>query len=743
MVQLCQLGHQGVAVAAHGIGVALGFTVVLAGERRLRHQGPEPGLVGVVDQVGELLVDHRQLATHLLHAFRDVPEAAFDQGPTHGWSLGPRPGVTDPPPVDHHGAMDLEGREPASTDLTGVETRHVDGFGHPCTPTAGVVAALHAAMGLAPGAAPPHPGALVVTPDDPRPLVPAGSTLVLEDATELQLPGGPGAEVEVPLPSDLPVGYHRLVGADGLERALLVSPGRCHLPSPLRTWGVTAQLYAARGRSSWGIGDLHDLGTLLAWAEGRGAGLVGLNPLHAPTPGADPPDSPYSPSTRRWHDPLLIALDDVPGFSDLPDATERRAAGQALDRATGPGGEPVIDRAPVWAAKRDALEAVWAHVRGREHPDFALFLADGGEGLHRWGTFCAIADQAEYDGRSTAWPSWPEELRRPGSAAVARVAHEQPDRVRFWCWLQWLVDRQLEAAGADRLVLNDLAVGFAADGFDAWEWQDLVATGVRIGAPPDPLGRDGQDWGLPPFVPWRLSAAGYQPLVETVRAAFRHARGLRVDHVMGLFRLYWIPPATDAGHGAYVRFAHHDLLHVLAIESTRAGGLVVGEDLGTVEPGVRQVLADAGVLSTRLLWFEDEPPAHWPHQAMAAITTHDLPTVAGVWSGVDLADLHAAGVTVPPDGDADFRHRLRVAASAPDETPVDDVLVAAYRAVASGPSVVATAALDDLTGARHRPNVPGTIDQHPNWRIPLPVAVEDLNGHPLAEAVAAAMGQTR
>jgi 4-alpha-glucanotransferase len=650
--------------------------------------------------------------------------------------------------------MDPEGREPAATDAAGVETRHVDGFGHPCTPSSTAVASLHEAMGLAPGEAPPHPGALVVTPQNPRPPVPGGSTVVLENGTELALAGGTGGDTAVALPDGLPVGYHRLVGTDGSERALLVSPGRCHLPSTLRTWGVTAQLYAARGAASWGIGDLHDLGTLLTWARGRGAGLVGLHPLHAPTPTADPPDSPYSPSTRRRHDPLLIALDDVPGFAELPDADRRRAAGRALSRsgpsgdpardpAEGPGAGPIIDRAASWRAKRDALEAVWATVRERPDPDFDRFLAAGGDGLHRWGTFCAIADQAEREGRSTAWPTWPAELRRPEGAAVARRAAQQPDRVRFWCWLQWLVDRQLRAAGADRLVLNDLAVGFAADGFDAWEWQDLVAAGVRIGAPPDPLGRDGQDWGLPPFVPWRLSAAGYRPLVETVRAAFTHARGLRVDHVMGLFRLYWIPPAADAGHGAYVRFAHHDLLHVLAIESTRAGALVVGEDLGTVEPGVRDVLGAAGVLSTRLLWFEDEPPARWPHQAMAAITTHDLPTVAGVWTGVDLADLRRAGVTVPPDGDDDFRHRLRMAASAPDHAPVDDVVVAAYRTVAAGPSVVATAALDDLTGARHRPNVPGTIDQHPNWRIPLPVSIDALDGHPLAEAVATALSETR
>ncbi|MGI8756909.1 MAG: 4-alpha-glucanotransferase, partial [Acidimicrobiales bacterium] len=229
----------------------------------------------------------------------------------------------------------------------------------------------------------------------------------------------------------------------------------------------------------------------------------------------------------------------------------------------------------------------------------------------------------------------------------------------------------------------------------------------------------------------------------TIRANLRHARGLRIDHVMGLFRLFWIPDGRTGADGAYVRFAGRELLDVVALESHRAGGLLVGEDLGTVEEGVRDRLAEAGLLSTRLLWFEDEPPAQWPAQAMAAVTTHDLATIAGTWTGTDRADERAAGIAVDDIHDTEMRDRLRQVAVVTEDATAADVTVAVHRALAGAPSMIVTATLDDLLGAEHRPNLPGTIDQHPNWRIPLPVPLDDLAGHPVAEAVAAALGAGR
>ena len=362
--------------------------------------------------------------------------------------------------------------------------------------------------------------------------------------------------------------------------------------------------------------------------------------------------------------------------------------------------------------------------RGREH----------GDDLQLWATYCTLARHHD-----AGWRSWPAEHRRPEGPAVAAFAREHQRDVGFWAWLQWLLDEQLAASGAAEVAVADLAVGFDDDGADAWQWQYLVAGSARIGAPPDQLGPEGQDWGLPPFIPWRLRDAGYQPLATTIRAVARHARGLRIDHVMGLFRLWWVPEGYGATDGAYVRWPGRELLDVVALESHRAGVLVVGEDLGTVEDEVRTALADAQVLSTRLWLFEDRPPAQWPVLAMAATSTHDLPTVAGVASGVDLADQRAAGVRIPPDGDDGFRHRLGLDRG----RPVADVVVDLHRELGASPCRIATATLDDLLGAEHRPNLPGTVDEHPNWRIPLPVPLDDLDDHPLADAVATALAEGR
>lgn len=601
----------------------------------------------------------------------------------------------------------------------GIQAGYHDVWGTWREPSAATVDALLEAMGT------PVPTALrIVRPGEPaRSEVTEPAWLTLEDGAQVRVRDGV-------LPPDLPLGYHRLEADTGRSAPhvehVIVAPPRAHLPEDLRAWGITAQLYAARSRASWGIGDLGDLGRLAGWATERGAAAIGLNPLHASSPGGPPATSPYSPSSRRWHDPIYLDVGRLLRQRGLHGADALDAAGRALNAS------PRIDRSAAWSAKLDALERLWA-ARGAD-PGFDRFRAEHGGALTSWGTYCAIA---EHHGPS--WPNWPDELRRPATPAIARFTADHEDRVAFWCWLQHLLDEQLEAGGAGDLVVTDLAVGFAPDGFDAWEWQDLLATGCRIGAPPDLLGPDGQDWGLPPFVPWRLRQVAYRPMVETLRANLARSRGLRIDHVMGLLRLFWIPPGATPVDGAYVAGPGTDLLDIVALESVRAGALVVGEDLGTVEPGVRDLLRDRGLLSTRLLWFEDDPPERWPHQAMAAVTTHDLPTIAGVWTGTDLADQRAAGVTVPADGDEAFRHHLRVAAGCGGDAPLDEVVVAAHRRIAATPSVLATATLDDLTGAEHRPNVPGTVDEHPNWRIPLPVALDDLPGHPRAEAVVAAL----
>jgi 4-alpha-glucanotransferase len=290
-----------------------------------------------------------------------------------------------------------------------------------------------------------------------------------------------------------------------------------------------------------------------------------------------------------------------------------------------------------------------------------------------------------------------------------------------------LLDEQLATAGAEIALLGDLAIGFDPAGADAWVWQDTIAHGVRVGAPPDAFNAEGQDWGLPPFVPWKLRAVGYEPLVQTVRAALTHCGALRVDHVMGLFRLFWIPEAGTPADGTYVRFPENELLDIVALESERAGAVIVGEDLGTVEDEVRDELSARGVLSYRLVWFEDEPPEAFPAQALAAVTTHDLPTVAGVWSGTD------------EQADTELRSRLVELTDLPESAPVDDVVVAAHARLARAPSMIVTATLDDALRVEERPNLPGTTVERPNWSLALPRPVEEWMDDPIVSDLVEAL----
>jgi 4-alpha-glucanotransferase len=582
-------------------------------------------------------------------------------------------------------------------------------------------AALEAAMGIEPGSASPGPA--------PVKVVRAGEDLVLDSPCRLTLEDGASLDVERALPPDVPLGYHDLRplrGGSDVATRLIVSPGRCPLP-PERAWGWAAQLYATRSRQSWGIGDLADLRTLGRWAARLGARVLLINPLAAPLPLTDQQPSPYCPSTRRYLNPLYLRIEDVPGAAELGADLDRIAeSGRALnvDRR--------IDRARVFRLKAEALERLWS--RARPHDDFQRFLREEGASLHEFAIFCALAER--FDG---GWRRWPSEYRRPDAAAVARFADEQRERVAFHEWLQWLLDRQLAAAAAEIPVMQDLPIGVDPDGADAWAWQDVLATGATVGAPPDRYVKRGQDWGLPPFVPHRLRANGYAPFVRTIRAALRHAGGLRIDHVMGLFRLFWVPPGRSPAEGGYVRYPADDLLAIVALESHRAGAFVVGEDLGTVEAGVRERLAAHAILSYRVMWFESEPPARYPSLAMAAITTHDLPTIAGLWTGADIAEQKLLGLDPDEPALAEIRARLAQATGVGATGAVSDVIEAAHRRLAEAPSRLVTATLEDALAVAERPNMPGTVTGRPNWSMALPAALDVLPQEPLALRVAAAL----
>jgi len=555
-------------------------------------------------------------------------------------------------------------------------------------------------------------------PNEGRPLwcVRAGHAEFLRSPADIVLEEGTVLRGVDALPPDLPIGYHELVPLDGGPTThLVVSPGRCHL-SHSRVWGWAVQLYATRSRASWGIGDLADLRRLGEWAHAEGAGLLTVSPLHAPGPALPQEPSPYYPSSRRFLNPLHLRVEDVPGASDAGADLDRLAAmGRALND------DRRIDRDEVWRLKREALELVFDRFKG----DTALdeWLREQGQPLLEFATYCAIADE-----HGNGWRSWPAALQRPDSPAVHEYAEQHAHRVGFHAWLQWLADLQLADAGSVLPLVNDLAVGFDAGGADAWAWQDLLALDMRIGAPPDEFNADGQDWGLPPFVPSALRAAAYAPFVETVRKALRHAGGLRVDHVMGLFRLFWIP-TEDGASGTYVRYPASDLLDILALESHRAGALVVGEDLGTVEDSVRHELWERQILSYRLLWFENDAPEHWPELALAAVTTHDLPTVPGVWRGRD------------PQADA-FRARLRERAGVDDDAPVIDAVAGAYRSLGRAASSVVVGTLDDALGVDERPNQPGTTEPT-NWSLALPLPLEEIEQDASVAAVSDALRSSR
>ncbi|MDP9244962.1 MAG: 4-alpha-glucanotransferase, partial [Chloroflexota bacterium] len=447
-------------------------------------------------------------------------------------------------------------------------------------------------------------------------------------------------------------------------------------------------------------------------------------------PGSPQEPSPYFPSTRRFRSLLYLRIEEVPGAAAVD--LEALAA-----EARGLNAERRIDRDRVLSLKAAALGAIW---KARPSLDgLAAYRAEQGVALREWAVFSALTER-----HGGAWRHWPEPYRHPGSPAVARFAADQRERVAFHEWLQWVIDLQLQRAStAGAALVHDVPIGFDPIGADAWAWQELLADGASMGVPPDRFNGEGQDWGLPPFIPDRLRRAGYRPFIETLRASLRHAGGLRLDHALGLFRQWWVPRGNAPTAGAYVRYRADELLEIVALESERAGALVIGEDLGTVEPGVRRELRRRRLLSSRLVYFESRPTASYPRLALAAVGTHDLPTIAGAWLGTDLDDQARSGLVPDAAGLAAARRRLASASgSGPDAEP-REVIERVQTSLASSPSVLVTATLEDALAVEERVNNPRTVRERPNWSIALPRSLEALTTDPPVRRLARAMRRGR
>ena len=457
---------------------------------------------------------------------------------------------------------------------------------------------------------------------------------------------GSKAERLLTIPAGLPLGEHRLIAevdGEATDVLLVVAPDTLPLPAG-RLWGWMVQLYAVR--SGWGIGDYADLAVLADWSAQQGAGLILVNPLHASAPVPPLQNSPYFPSSRRFHSPLYLRPQLLSEYASAP-AEVRHIVDEAARHA--PVDSPHIDRDGVWLAKSRALEELFRYALEREN-------AEDSQGLTDFATWCALAERHGPD-----WRKWPVALHDPAGPAVAGGREDWAERVAYHRWLQHCCAEQLAAAqqaaseaGMGVGIVHDLAVGVDPGGADAWALQTELAAGFTIGAPPDSFNQQGQDWGLPPWRPDRLVETGYAPIRDMVRAVLRAGGGLRIDHILGLFRLWWVPAGSSSAEGTYVSYDADALLGIIALEAERAGALVVGEDLGTVPREVHTMLEERAVLGSTVLWFErdDEgaliPPAQWRSAAMASVTTHDLPTAAGFLTGAHVGVRAGLGLLNDP-----------------------------------------------------------------------------------------------
>ena len=610
---------------------------------------------------------------------------------------------------------------------------------------------------------------------------------------------------QLPLPA-LPSGYHRLsitctddaAAFDSETRCitpLIVAPARCHLPVQQTEdnaepgfWGLALQLYAVPSARNWGIGDLTDLSDAVSVAAQLGAHVVGINPLHALFLHAPEQASPYGPSSRLFLNPIYIDIERVVGFDSLRDSAPADSTLPDHAGLTALRDTELVDYRAVVNTKLPVLDKLFqAFIHDHQEPDtelavsFRQFQASHGAALEKFACFEALRENQANTRNDEAcdWHLWPACFQHPESDDVARFVESHQQRVQFHSWLQWLAHEQLNHAAVNAKnksmkigLYRDLAVGVASGGSDSWANQKLFANHVNVGAPPDDFSATGQNWGLPPLIPHALRESGYELFTHILRSNMQAAGALRIDHVMGLMRIFCIPADESPANGAYVEYPIDDLLAIVALESQRQSCIVIGEDLGTVPDGLREKLHNAGVLSYRLMYFEKHydgdhsfrQPRDYPAQSLVAANTHDLPTLRSFWSGSDLT-LRESLDLFPNEnmftGQMQERafDRDRLLQALADETLLSKEAIDAYREsgtidetlieaihqyLARTQSMILIASLEDLLGQTQQINLPGTDrDLYPNWRRKLPLLLEHWLQHDSLRDCAAAINAER
>ena len=583
----------------------------------------------------------------------------------------------------------------------------------------------------------------------------------------------------VRLPADLPLGWHRIEVRDGSGSVvgtcpLVCVPGAVPVPEKLRnhdgsmrrSWGPMTQVYAMRSKDSWAQGDLADLGLLCEWAGRSRADWVLINPLHAGSPVKPLAPSPYLPVTRRFPSPFYLRVESVPGWDSVPaDAKAALEPTITALRAKNTTAE-LLDRDEVWAAKDAALTAAYAAFTGSaEVSALTAFRAEQGQGLEDFALWCAMVEERVAQGWASdkavdpSASDYPIDLPPVGSADAEAARSRLAARIGYHCWLQWCIDEQLRAAqkqaadaGMGIGIVHDLAVGVHPDGADAWALAAVLAQNIEVGAPPDAFNQMGQTWSQPPWRPDALADAGFLPFRDMLRTILRHAGGVRIDHILGLFRLWWIPSGQPPYAGTYVRFDHEAMLGILALEAQRTGAVVIGEDLGTLEPWVQGVLRDRGLLGTNIAWFETDgitprQPETWRDFVLGSVTVHDLPPTRGYIRGEAVRIRAELGLLTRPreaeqaDFDAAWaawqqmlRDRGFLQAADWGRPTETEWVEAMHRFLAATPSRMLGVALVDLVGDVRAQNQPGTDQEYPNWRVPLcddegrAVLLEELQG---------------